>query len=70
MLRIYANYTDQEINDNIYEKYGLKKDDCRHVTLDNCPRCNNVLRPDDKFCSQCSLVLNHEALEHVQVHEK
>lgn len=70
MLRIYANYTDQEINDNIYEKYGLKKDNRRHVTLNNCPRCNNVLRQDDKFCSQCSLVLDHEALEHVQVHEK
>lgn len=70
MFKIYANYTDQEINDKIYEKYGLKKENRRHVTLENCPRCNNVLRLDNKFCSQCSLVLDHEALEQVQTHEK
>jgi uncharacterized OB-fold protein len=70
MLRVYANYTDQEINDKIYEIYGLKTDNKRHITLKACPRCNNVLRPDDKFCSQCSLVLDHEALKQVQGHEK
>jgi hypothetical protein len=56
MFKVYANFTDQEINDRIYEKYGLKNEDKRHVTLKKCPRCSNVLRLEDKFCSQCSLV--------------
>jgi len=58
MFKIYANFTDHEINNSIFEKYGLKTEDKRHVTLKKCPRCNNVLKPDDKFCSQCSLVLD------------
>ena len=58
MFKIYANFTDKEINNSIFEKYGLKTEDKRHVTLNRCPRCNNVLKPDDKFCSQCSLVLD------------
>ncbi len=58
MFKIYANFTDQEINNSIYEKYGLKVDDKRHVTLKRCPRCDNVLKPEDKFCSRCSLILD------------
>ncbi len=60
MFKIYANFTDKEINDSIFEKYGLKTEDKRHVTLKKCPRCNNVLKPDNKFCSQCALVLDQE----------
>ena len=58
MLKIYANFTDNEINDRIFERYGLKTDEKRQVTLDRCPRCSNVLKPADRFCSQCSLVLD------------
>jgi len=58
MFKIYANFTDKEINDSIFEKYGLKTADKRHVILKRCPRCNNVLKPGDKFCSQCALVLD------------
>jgi integrase/recombinase XerD len=58
MLKIYANFTDNEINERIFERYGLKTDEKRQVTLNRCPRCNNVLKPSDRFCSQCSLVLD------------
>lgn len=70
MFKIYANFTDNEINDRIFEKYGLKTDDKRHVTLKACPRCSNVLRPSDKFCSQCSLVLDRESLDKIQAYEE
>lgn len=69
MFKIYANFTDQEINDRIYEKCGLKTEDKRHVTLKKCPRCSNVLRPSDKFCSQCSLVLDRQALDEIKAYE-
>ncbi len=58
MMKIYANFTDNEINDRIFERYGLKTDEKRQITLDKCPRCHNVLKPTDRFCSQCSLVLD------------
>lgn len=69
MFKIYANFTDQEINDRIFEKCGLKTEDKRHVTLKKCPRCSNVLRPTDKFCSQCSLVLDRQALDEIKQYE-
>lgn len=69
MFKIYSNFTDQQMNDVIYTKYGLKTDNKRHVTLDKCPRCNNILRATDKFCSQCSLVLDHESHKELQKYE-
>ncbi|WP_319506337.1 tyrosine-type recombinase/integrase [uncultured Methanolobus sp.] len=69
MFQVYANFTDQEINDSIYEKCGLKTEDKRHITLQKCPRCSNVLKPNDKFCSQCSLVLDHRAHDEISKYE-
>ena len=65
MLNIYANYTDHEINDNIYEHYGLKTEERRPVTLEHCPRCENVLRPSDKFCSRCCLIIDPKMAQEV-----
>jgi len=70
MFNVYANFTDDQINDSIYEKYGLKTEDRRQVTLKKCPRCGNVLRPDDRFCSQCSLVLDSEGYKEVEKYDK
>lgn len=69
MFKIYGNFTDQEINDRIYEKCGLKTEDKRHVTLKKCPRCNNILKATDRFCSQCSLVLDRQALDEIGKYE-
>jgi integrase len=57
----YGNWTDEDLNTQIYEIYGLKKEDKRSIELKTCPRCNNILKPGDRFCSQCSLVLDHTA---------
>ena len=51
MFAIYGNFTNADMNDRIWEHYGLKKEDLRQVTLKKCPRCSNILKPDDKFCS-------------------
>ena len=65
MLKIYANFTDAEMNDKIFERYGLKTDDKRKVTLTKCPRCNNILQAADRFCGQCSLVLDQEMAQEI-----
>jgi len=67
MLRIYANFTDDEMNNNIFELYGLKTEDKRQVTLERCPRCNNILKPSDRFCSQCCLVLDQSMAEEIKM---
>jgi integrase/recombinase XerD len=67
MLRIYANFTDDEMNNNIYELYGFKTEDKRQVTLERCPRCNNILKPSDRFCSQCSLVLDQNMAAEIKM---
>jgi integrase/recombinase XerD len=61
MFKIYANFTDAEINQSILNHYGLSKDE-KKVTLETCPRCRVTLPPDAKFCPQCSLVLDYKAL--------
>jgi integrase len=65
MMKIYANFTDSEINERIFEHYGLKVDK-RQVALVRCPRCNNTLRPSDRVCPQCSLVLDRGAAEELK----
>jgi len=67
MLKIYANFTDDEINNKIFERYGLKTEDKRQVTLEKCPRCNNILKPSDRFCSQCSLVLDQDMAKEIKM---
>jgi integrase/recombinase XerD len=66
MFSTYGNFADDDMNMRIFEHYGLKTDDRRQIVLKKCPRCNNVLKPEDRFCSQCSLVLSNDAFQEVQ----
>lgn len=60
----YGNWTEEELNDRVFEIYNLKTDKKRTVELKTCPRCNNILKPEDRFCARCALVLDHNtALE-------
>ena len=67
MLRIYANFTDDEMNNNIFELYGLKTEDKRQVTLERCLRCNNILKPSDRFYSLCSLILDQNMAKQIKM---
>lgn len=69
MFKIYANFTDSEINNNILEHYGILNEE-RKITLDTCPRCRATLPPDAKFCPQCSLVLDYKVVEAIQKYER
>lgn len=66
MFKIYGNFGEQEMNDALYENYGLNKQNTQHSTLKNCPNCNNIHCPTDKFCSQCLLVMDCDALDQIQ----
>lgn len=66
MMRVYGNFADEDMNAQIWEHYGMKTEDTRKVVLKKCPRCNNVLKPGDRFCSQCSLVLDQAAYREIE----
>lgn len=66
MISTYGNFADDDMNDRIFEFYGLKTEDRRQVILKTCPLCGNVLKPDDKFCSQCATALDQKALSEKQ----
>lgn len=70
MMEIYANFADKQMNEHIYEKYGLKTEKEHVVKLDKCPRCHNVLKSTDQFCSQCGLVLDCRNLEKIKENEE
>jgi site-specific recombinase XerD len=70
MMKVYGNFADADMNAHIFEHYGLKTENSREVNLKKCPRCNNVLKPGDRFCSQCSLVLDQAALQDMQTYEE
>lgn len=65
----YGNWTDSDLNTQIYEIYGLKKEDKRSIELKTCPRCTNILKPGDRFCSRCSLCLDHSAFNSIETGE-
>jgi integrase/recombinase XerD len=69
MISIYRNFTDKQMNDGIWEHCCLKTGDKRQVTLKRCPRCNNVLKSENRFCSQCSFVLDQATLQDMQTYE-
>lgn len=68
MFKIYANFTDAEINQGILNHYGLGKEE-KKVTLETCPRCRVTLPPNAKFCPQCSLVLDYKTLADIKKYD-
>jgi integrase len=67
MFKVYGNFTDKQINDGIYQKYGIETNqNKRHVKLENCSRCGNILKPTDKFCSRCALVLDQDSADELK----
>ncbi len=68
MFKVYANFTDEEINKNILSHYGIGSQE-KKVVLDTCPRCMVTVPPDAKFCPQCSLVLDHKAIAEIKKYE-
>jgi integrase/recombinase XerD len=68
MFKIYANFTDAEINQGILSHYGIGEEE-KKVALKICPRCRVTLPPDAKFCPQCSLVLDYKTLADVKKYD-
>lgn len=59
MIETYSGVRDEELNDQILDHYGLDSGtDDQTVVLDQCPRCQTALAPNDDFCSGCGAALS------------
>jgi len=62
MFNVYANFSDMQMSDRIFEKYGLKPSrEARKLEV--CPRCEITLPPGSRFCPRCSLALDRDAVD-------
>jgi len=59
----YSQVTDEEMNQQILEQYGLaeKETERNKPKLDDCPQCQTTLRGESRFCPGCGLALSQRA---------
>jgi len=69
MFNVYANFSDMQMSDRIFEKYGLKPSrEARKLEV--CPRCEITLPPGSRFCPRCSLALDRGAVEELDRYDR
>jgi len=59
----YSGIADEELNQEILERYGLADPDSGGPTLEHCPQCGVALREGARFCSGCGAALTRSAAE-------
>ncbi|WP_256298919.1 site-specific integrase [Haloarchaeobius salinus] len=59
----YSQVTDEEMNQQILEQYGLAEEETERnkPDIDDCPQCQTTLRGDPRFCPGCGLALSQKA---------
>jgi len=59
----YSQVTDEEMNQQILEQYGLAEGETERTTpdIEVCPQCQATLRGDPRFCPGCGLALSQKA---------
>jgi integrase/recombinase XerD len=64
MHQKYVHYFGNESNNSILQEYGILPKDNEQLDVlkpKQCPNCNEPNRPDNRFCTKCSLVLSYDA---------
>jgi integrase len=64
MFEIYSRVTDEEMNDAIFDHYGIGESEERgRPDLEQCPQCRTPLRGSERFCPGCASPLTAAAQE-------
>jgi len=63
MLSTYSMVSEEEMNDGIFETYGIEGEaEDRSPELDQCTQCRTPLRGDERFCPSCAAPLDSTAV--------
>jgi integrase len=59
----YSQVTDEEMNQQILEQYGLAEEETERnkPDIEDCPQCQTTLRGSPRFCPGCGLALSQKA---------
>jgi hypothetical protein len=60
----YVHYFGNESSESILQEYGILSKDNQETNIlrpKQCPNCNELNRPDQKFCVKCRMVLTYDA---------
>jgi len=59
----YSQVTDEEMNQQILDKYGLADEEREQgqPDIEDCPQCQTTLRGEPRFCPGCGLALSQRA---------
>jgi integrase len=64
MLSTYSMVSEEEMNDGIFETYGIEGEgEDRSPELDECAQCRTPLRGTERFCPSCAAPLDSSAVE-------
>lgn len=64
MLSTYSMVSEEEMNDGIFETYGIEGEgEDRSPELEQCTQCRTPLRGTERFCPSCAAPLDSSAVE-------
>ncbi|WP_160135327.1 tyrosine-type recombinase/integrase [Halococcus salsus] len=65
MFEVYSRVTDEEMNDVVFDHYGIDGIDSEQSgpSLEECPQCRTPLRGSEAFCPGCATPLSSSATE-------
>jgi|AntRauTorcE11898_2_1112593.scaffolds.fasta_scaffold08628_2 integrase len=68
----YSQVTDEEMNQQILEQYGLAEEETERnkPDIEDCPQCQATLRGSPRFCPGCGLALSQKAAHDLEQAEE
>lgn len=68
MFDTYSRVRDEEMNEVIFEHYGIEEsgEKDRRPDLDQCPSCRTPLRGAERYCPECAYPLDSAAADEVE----
>jgi integrase len=66
MPQKYLHYFGNEASESLLEAYGIVTKDSQQkdaLRPKQCPNCNELNKPDGKFCVRCRMILSYDAYE-------
>ena len=65
MFEVYSRVTDEEMNDVVFDHYGIADADSGESgpPLEECPQCRTPLRGSEAFCPGCAAPISPDATE-------